>query len=194
MARQLRDLVTVLLLPAFFAFAGMRTRIDLLAGTEAWLICGVIVAVATVGKFGGTFAGGPVDRLLEPGQLDARNPDEHSRSDGAHRAQHRSRARRDLANALRHDGADGDRHDDDDVADPGMAGSGSDRGQTGVRRGFRGFRRFRGAEVRSTDAVRGTHGTPEPRTWEPRNSRPEIKPLRSATPLFVPQRPHRIDP
>ena len=53
---QLRDLVTVLLLPAFFAFAGMRTRIDLLANAEQWLICGLIILVATVGKFGGTFA------------------------------------------------------------------------------------------------------------------------------------------
>jgi K+:H+ antiporter len=55
MVRQLRDLVTVLLLPAFFAFAGMRTRIDLLSGAELWLMCGLIIVVATAGKFGGTF-------------------------------------------------------------------------------------------------------------------------------------------
>src|SRR5206468_4136864 len=29
---KLKDLVTILLLPAFFAFAGMRTRVDLVAG------------------------------------------------------------------------------------------------------------------------------------------------------------------
>jgi Kef-type K+ transport system membrane component KefB len=34
----------------------MRTRIDLVSGVDAWLICGAIVIVATVGKFGGTFA------------------------------------------------------------------------------------------------------------------------------------------
>src|SRR5262249_14727163 len=44
---QLRDVVTVLLLPAFFAFTGMRTRIDLLSGGSLWLLCGLIVAVAT---------------------------------------------------------------------------------------------------------------------------------------------------
>ena len=55
LTEQLRDLVTVLLLPAFFALAGMRTRIDLLAGWEQWLICGSIVLIATAGKFGGTF-------------------------------------------------------------------------------------------------------------------------------------------
>jgi len=53
--RQLESVVTVLLLPAFFAFTGMRTRIDLVSGMEQWLICGLIILVATAGKFGGTF-------------------------------------------------------------------------------------------------------------------------------------------
>jgi Kef-type K+ transport system membrane component KefB len=52
--RQLESVVTVLLLPAFFAFTGMRTRIDLMSGLEQWLICGLIILVATAGKFGGT--------------------------------------------------------------------------------------------------------------------------------------------
>jgi Kef-type K+ transport system membrane component KefB len=52
--RHLEQVVTVLLLPAFFAYTGMRTRIDLLAGWEAWLLCGLIILVATIGKFGGT--------------------------------------------------------------------------------------------------------------------------------------------
>jgi Kef-type K+ transport system membrane component KefB len=53
-SRQLEQIVTVLLLPAFFAFTGMRTRIDLVSGWQAWLLCGLIILVATVGKFGGT--------------------------------------------------------------------------------------------------------------------------------------------
>ena len=48
------NLVTILLLPAFFAFAGMRTEVGLVSGYESWLVCGLIIAVATVGKFGGT--------------------------------------------------------------------------------------------------------------------------------------------
>jgi Kef-type K+ transport system membrane component KefB len=52
--RHLASVVTVLLLPAFFAFTGMRTRIDLVSGMDQWLICGLIVVVATGGKFGGT--------------------------------------------------------------------------------------------------------------------------------------------
>ena len=54
LSRQLESVVTVLLLPAFFAFTGMRTRIDLLSSLDQWLICGLIILVATVGKFGGT--------------------------------------------------------------------------------------------------------------------------------------------
>lgn len=54
LSRQLESVVTVLLLPAFFAFTGMRTRIDLLSSLDQWLMCGLIILVATVGKFGGT--------------------------------------------------------------------------------------------------------------------------------------------
>jgi Kef-type K+ transport system membrane component KefB len=53
--RKLEDLVTVLLLPAFFAFTGMQTRIGLVSGVENWLICGIIILVAIAGKFGGTY-------------------------------------------------------------------------------------------------------------------------------------------
>lgn len=50
---KLKDLVTILLLPAFFAFTGMRTQINLVAGYESWLWCGAIILMATAGKFGG---------------------------------------------------------------------------------------------------------------------------------------------
>jgi len=56
LVRRLKWPVTFLLLPAFFAFAGMRTRIDLLTGGSDWLICGLIIVVASVGKIGGCFA------------------------------------------------------------------------------------------------------------------------------------------
>src|SRR5262249_15318294 len=53
--KKLEDLVTIVFLPAFFAFTGMRTQIGIVATTEEWLLCGLIVLTATVGKFGGTF-------------------------------------------------------------------------------------------------------------------------------------------
>jgi Kef-type K+ transport system membrane component KefB len=52
---KLHELVTILLLPAFFAFTGMRTEIGLVASVHDWLVCGVIIVVATAGKFGGAF-------------------------------------------------------------------------------------------------------------------------------------------
>ena len=51
--------MTVLLLPAVFAFTGMRTPIGLVSGYEQWLACGLIILVATAGKFGGTLAAAP---------------------------------------------------------------------------------------------------------------------------------------
>ena len=53
---KLEDIVKILLLPAFFAYTGMRTKIGLVSGSEAWLFCAVIILVATLGKFGGTVA------------------------------------------------------------------------------------------------------------------------------------------
>jgi Kef-type K+ transport system membrane component KefB len=42
----------VLLLPLFFAFTGLRTQINLLGDASDWLLCGLIITVATVGKLG----------------------------------------------------------------------------------------------------------------------------------------------
>jgi Kef-type K+ transport system membrane component KefB len=50
--RRTGDVVTILLLPAFFALTGMRTKIDF--APDDWLLCGVIILAATAGKFGGT--------------------------------------------------------------------------------------------------------------------------------------------
>jgi Kef-type K+ transport system membrane component KefB len=51
---RLNDVVAILFLPAFFAFTGMRTQIGLVSGSRSWLLCGLIVVVACIGKFGGT--------------------------------------------------------------------------------------------------------------------------------------------
>jgi len=56
LTQSFEHLVVILLLPAFFAFTGMKTEIGLIGGTSGWLLCGLIVLVATVGKLGGTFA------------------------------------------------------------------------------------------------------------------------------------------
>lgn len=43
---------SVLLLPLFFAFTGLRTQIALLDGMQDWLLCLLIIAAATLGKLG----------------------------------------------------------------------------------------------------------------------------------------------
>ena len=50
---KIEDVVRVLLLPAFFAFTGLRTQIGLVQGLDDWLMCLLIIAIATAGKFGG---------------------------------------------------------------------------------------------------------------------------------------------
>lgn len=54
--RRLRDAAVVFFLPVYFAFTGMRTDITLLGSVEQWLICSLIILVASLGKFGGSFA------------------------------------------------------------------------------------------------------------------------------------------
>jgi len=52
----LEQVVLVLLLPAFFAYTGMRTEIGLVSGWHNWLICGLIILVASLGKYGDSLA------------------------------------------------------------------------------------------------------------------------------------------
>ena len=60
---KLEDFIIVLLLPSFFAFTGLRTQLGLITGGEQWLFCGLIIVVATVGKFGGAVLGGRLTGL-----------------------------------------------------------------------------------------------------------------------------------
>lgn len=53
LAEKLEDLVVVLLLPLFFAYSGLRTQIGLLNTPGAWGMTGLLILVASVGKFGG---------------------------------------------------------------------------------------------------------------------------------------------
>jgi Kef-type K+ transport system membrane component KefB len=59
LARQVRerleDLVLVFLLPAFFAFTGLRTEIGLVESAADWTACVIIILLASAGKFGGSY-------------------------------------------------------------------------------------------------------------------------------------------
>ncbi len=52
---KLEDVVMIAFLPPFFAFSGMRTQLSLLSG-DAWLWAMALIALASFGKIGGTFA------------------------------------------------------------------------------------------------------------------------------------------
>ena len=79
---KLKGIVTVLLLPAFFAYTGMRMQLGLISGMENWLWCGAIILVATIRKFGGALIAARLTGLKTGATRDSWNADEHARPDG----------------------------------------------------------------------------------------------------------------
>ena len=65
---RLEEISAILFLPLFFAFTGLRTQIGLLDDAASWLMCFAVIAVATLGKVGGSAAAA---RLSGMGTLDA---------------------------------------------------------------------------------------------------------------------------
>jgi Kef-type K+ transport system membrane component KefB/nucleotide-binding universal stress UspA family protein len=55
LAVKTEDFVLIFLLPIFFAYSGLRTQIGLLNRPELWLLCALVLAVAIVGKYFGTY-------------------------------------------------------------------------------------------------------------------------------------------
>jgi Kef-type K+ transport system membrane component KefB len=51
---RIEDVSMLFLVPLFFAFTGLRVEIGLLNDTQSWAICGLIIAVAVLGKLGGS--------------------------------------------------------------------------------------------------------------------------------------------
>jgi Kef-type K+ transport system membrane component KefB len=54
LANKIEDVSLVLLLPLFFVITGLRTQIGLLNEANLWLVCGLVILTAVVGKFCGT--------------------------------------------------------------------------------------------------------------------------------------------
>lgn len=50
---RLRDFVTAFFLPIFFTYTGLRTDIGTMGGRGLWVMCGLVLLAAFVGKFGG---------------------------------------------------------------------------------------------------------------------------------------------
>jgi Kef-type K+ transport system membrane component KefB len=54
-AEKTEDFVLIFLLPIFFAYSGLRTEIGLLNRPELWLLCVLVLLVAIIGKYVGTY-------------------------------------------------------------------------------------------------------------------------------------------
>ena len=54
---RLGEFVTVFFMPIFFTYTGLRTSIGGLGTPSAWGWCVLTIALATLGKFGGTYVG-----------------------------------------------------------------------------------------------------------------------------------------
>lgn len=52
---KIEDISLVILLPLFFVYTGLNTKIGLLNNSSSWMMCGIIILIATAGKLlGGT--------------------------------------------------------------------------------------------------------------------------------------------
>ncbi len=63
LVEKVEDFAVVFLLPVYFAVTGLRTQIGLVDTPALWLECGVIIAVASIGKLGGAAVAGRLTGL-----------------------------------------------------------------------------------------------------------------------------------
>jgi Kef-type K+ transport system membrane component KefB len=54
LVQKLETVNSLLLLPLFFAFTGLRTSVRLLSGSTLWAYCALIIVVAVFGKLSGS--------------------------------------------------------------------------------------------------------------------------------------------
>ena len=55
---RLEDVTVLILLPVFFAVVGLSTRIGLVSGSDLWILTGLIIVIAIIGKIGGSVIAG----------------------------------------------------------------------------------------------------------------------------------------
>ena len=61
--RRLEALIVVFLLPLYFAFTGLRSSFFLISGARMWFYCAVIIALAIIGKFGGSLVAARINGM-----------------------------------------------------------------------------------------------------------------------------------
>jgi Kef-type K+ transport system membrane component KefB len=63
LTQKLEAIVVVLLLPIYFALTGLRSSIFLISGAAMWLYCAAIIALAVIGKLGGSMLSARVNGM-----------------------------------------------------------------------------------------------------------------------------------
>jgi Kef-type K+ transport system membrane component KefB/nucleotide-binding universal stress UspA family protein len=63
---QVRGMIVALFMPVFFGLAGLTTNLSVLAHTDLLLLTIGLIAIASLGKFGGAFLGGRVGGMTWP--------------------------------------------------------------------------------------------------------------------------------
>jgi len=61
--QRVEALIVVLLLPLYFASTGLRSSFFLIAGARMWLYCAIIIALAVIGKLGGSLVAARVNGM-----------------------------------------------------------------------------------------------------------------------------------
>jgi Kef-type K+ transport system membrane component KefB len=61
--RRFEALIVILLLPLYFAFTGLRSSFFLIADAQMWFYCAVIIALAIIGKLGGSMVAARINGM-----------------------------------------------------------------------------------------------------------------------------------
>ena len=117
---QLRGLIIAFFMPVFFGTAGLSADLTILKDPHLLLLTLGLIVIASIGKFGGAFAGGKLGGLSFREVAGARNRYERAWVDRGHRGHHRPVDGRAQPEPLHHDRRHGRDHHDGDAADAAL--------------------------------------------------------------------------
>ncbi len=110
--RKVEPIAVILLLPMFFTYSGLNTRMDMVNSPQLLLIALGILAASILAKWGACYVAARVTGEPPYGH-GHRRPDELARPDGADHHQHRPAEGHHRPDPVLDAGADGDRHHGD---------------------------------------------------------------------------------
>ena len=136
---QLRGLIIAFFMPVFFGIAGLSADLTVLRDPHLLLLTLGLIAIATIGKFGGAFLGGELGGLSRARGAGARDRHERARLDRGDRRHHRPVDGRAEPGPVHDDRRDGGAHHAGDAADAALGA-----GAAAAAQGGKGAARARG--------------------------------------------------